>query len=75
MSAPNDNSTTPTPQPEQKPMQERIVDPRELVYTGRANREVREMIEDPAVTPEMLETAPEDLRDDLMPKNKEEDDK
>jgi hypothetical protein len=48
-----------------------IIDPRELVYRGGYRGNPREIIENPAVTPELLETAPEDLRDDLMPQELE----
>lgn len=43
-------------------------DSRELVYRGGYSGDPRELIENPAVTPELVEQAPEDLRDDLMPK-------
>lgn len=60
----SEQSTTPEPQTDQ------IVDPRDLVYRGGSDRNPRELIENPAVTPEMVEQAPEDIRDDLMPKQK-----
>lgn len=53
--------------------EEKIVDPRDLVYSGGSDRDPREVIENPAVTPELVDQAPEDLRDDLMPKNKDDD--
>jgi hypothetical protein len=51
--------------------QQAPIDPRDLVYRGGYSGNPREIIENPAVAPEMLEPAPEDLRDDLMPKNEE----
>lgn len=46
-----------------------IVDVQDLVYTSRINGNPREVIVNPAVAPERLDDqAPEDLRDDLMPK-------
>ncbi|WNZ24264.1 hypothetical protein HJG54_16310 [Leptolyngbya sp. NK1-12] len=51
----------------------RLIDPRELVYRGGYSGDPREIVENPAVAPEMVEQAPEDLRDDLMPKEKSED--
>jgi hypothetical protein len=50
-----------------------IVDPRELVYAGGYVGDPREIVENPAVAPDMVEAAPEDLRDDLMPKEKDDD--
>ncbi|QYO62278.1 hypothetical protein [Leptolyngbya sp. 7M] len=50
-----------------------LIDPRELVYRGGYSGNPREIVENPAVAPEMVEQAPEDLRDDLMPKEKSED--
>lgn len=47
------------------------IDPRDLVYTGGPDRDPREVIHNPAVAPEMVDSSPEDLRDDLMPKNKD----
>lgn len=49
--------------------EEATVDVRELVYRGGYSGNPREIVENPAVAPEMLEPAPEDIRDDLMPKN------
>lgn len=51
---------------------QRLIDPRDLVYQGGPALDPREVVENPAVAPEMLEQAPEDLRDDLMPKNRDE---
>lgn len=47
------------------------IDVRELVYRGGYSGNPREIVENPAVAPEMLEQAPEDIRDDLMPKSDE----
>jgi hypothetical protein len=48
------------------------IDSRDLVYRGGYDGDPREILENPAVTPELVEQAPEDIRDDLMPKNKDE---
>lgn len=47
------------------PQKQKTVDPRDLVYTGGLNRDPREVVENPAVTPQML-NEPGDLRDDLL---------
>jgi hypothetical protein len=54
------------PKPSEEP-----IDVRELVYRGGYSGDPREIVENPAVAPEMLEQAPEDIRDDLMPKGEE----
>ncbi len=56
------------------PQSDQIIDVRELVYRGGSDRDPRELVENPSVTPEMVEQAPEDLRDDLMPKQKSDSD-
>ena len=48
------------------------IDSRDLVYRGGYDGDPREILENPAVTPELVEQSPEDIRDDLMPKNKNE---
>lgn len=46
-----------------------IVDVQDVVYTSRINGNPREVISNPAVAPERLDDqAPEDRRDDQMPK-------
>jgi hypothetical protein len=45
------------------------VDPRDLVYHGTPTESRREIIENPAVTPERLDDQPEDLRSDLLADN------
>lgn len=52
---------------------DKLIDPRELNYQGGYTGDPREIVENPAVAPDMVEPAPEDLRDDLMPKGKRED--
>ncbi|MBE9182242.1 hypothetical protein IQ268_27115 [Oculatella sp. LEGE 06141] len=42
------------------------VDPRDLVYKGGLTQNRREIIENPAVTPERLDDPPSDLRADLL---------
>lgn len=69
----NNPSTTSQQSNSKAEREERIVDPRDLVYSGGSDRDPREVVENPAVTPELMDQAPEDLRDDLMPKNKDDD--
>lgn len=57
-------------QPEDQ-SEETTVDVRDLVYRGGYSGNPREIVQNPAVAPEMLEQAPEDIRDDLMPKGDE----
>ncbi len=42
-----------------------MTDPRDLVYAGGWEGDIREIVENPAVTPEML-NEPGDLRQDLL---------
>lgn len=58
---------------EQGSPQQRIVDPNDLVYVssyseeeGSISDDPREIINNPAVAPEMLDTTPENLRDDFF---------
>lgn len=44
---------------------DRVMDPRDLTYTGGFQGNAREIVENPAVTPEMP-NEPGDLRDDLL---------
>jgi hypothetical protein len=50
---------------EEPPKKQKIVDPMDLVYSGGTDRDPRELIENPAITPEMP-NEPGDLRDDLL---------
>ncbi|NJO80449.1 MAG: hypothetical protein HC827_19370 [Cyanobacteria bacterium RM1_2_2] len=56
---------------QENPSKQAPIDPRDLVYRGGYSGNPREIVENPAVAPEMLEPAPEDLRDDLMPKDED----
>lgn len=68
------NSSTKSDQANKPQKDEHLVDPRDLVYAGGTDRNPRELVENPGVAPEMLEDqSPEDLRDDLMPRDKEDD--
>jgi hypothetical protein len=44
---------------------EDVVNPNDLVYSGGTNKDPKELVENPAVTPEML-NEPGDLRADEM---------
>jgi hypothetical protein len=57
---------------------DRIVDPKDLVYTssyseegGSISENPREIISNPAVAPEMLDTTSQDLRDDIFKESSE----
>lgn len=51
-------------QTEKETLEERGVDPRDLVSKGGFTKDPREIVNNPAVTPQML-NEPGDLRDDL----------
>lgn len=69
MTESTERSSAQPSQPEQPASSETTpIDARELVYRGGYSGNPRELIENPAVTPELVEQAPEDIRDDLMPK-------
>lgn len=50
---------------DQQPPQTNTVDPQDLVYSGGYTGDPREIVENPAVTPEML-NEPGDLRSDAL---------
>ncbi|WP_432808185.1 hypothetical protein [Pantanalinema sp. GBBB05] len=50
---------------EQQPVAANTVDPQDLVYSGGYTKDPREIVENPAVTPEML-NEPGDLRSDAL---------
>jgi hypothetical protein len=58
------NLTSDQQQPVQSSEAEKVVDPRDLVYNGGYSKDPREIVNNPAVTPQML-NEPGDLRDDL----------
>lgn len=49
----------------QKPEEERVMDPRDLVYKGGPTKDPREVVTNPSVTPEKHNEA-EHLRSDLL---------
>lgn len=54
----------PKPQ-DDPPKKQKIVNPDDLVYSGGTDVDPRELVENPAVTPEML-NEPGDIRSDLL---------
>jgi hypothetical protein len=73
MNKPNDKQTKNSqPSNPENSGDDKLIDPRELNYQGGYSGDPREIVENPAVAPDMVEPAPEDLRDDLMPKQKSE---
>lgn len=59
--------------PEEKKPKQRIVDPNDLVYVssyseeqGSISDDPREIINNPGVAPEMLDSTPENLRSDFL---------
>ncbi len=76
MSEPTEKIPAEKGDPEQKHPQQRIVDPRDLVYVssydeegGSISNDPREIINNPAVAPQMLDSTPENLRDDFLHDN------
>jgi hypothetical protein len=76
----NDQSTQKASQntEEQPSVTDRIVDPKDLVCTSSYSEEEgsisdnpREIISNPAVAPEMLDTTSQDLRDDIFKESSE----
>lgn len=55
----------PSPTNDIPPKKQKIVNPDDLVDRGGTDADPRELVENPAVTPEML-NEPGDLRDDLL---------
>jgi hypothetical protein len=66
MNQPNERSFTPNDEPMENAQDDRLIDPRDLVYKGGYYKNPREIVENPGATPETLDQAPEDLRGDLM---------
>lgn len=58
-------SKVPEPQDGKDQSKPRTVDPQDLVYAGGFTGNVREIVENPAVTPQML-NEPGDLRSDEL---------
>jgi adenine/guanine phosphoribosyltransferase-like PRPP-binding protein len=55
----------PKPEDESPPKKQKIVNTDDLVYSGGTTADPRELVENPAVTPEML-NEPGDIRSDLL---------
>lgn len=55
----------PKPTDDSPPKKQKVVDPNDLVYSGGYRGDPREIVENPAVTPQML-NEPGDLRADEM---------
>lgn len=55
----------PKPTDDSPPKKQKVVDPNDLVYSGGYQGDPREIVENPAVTPEML-NEPGDLRADEL---------
>lgn len=55
----------PKPEDESPPKQQKVVNPDDLVYRGGTDADPRELVENPVVTPEML-NEPGDIRSDLL---------
>jgi hypothetical protein len=67
MTEPKQDASTPdSEQLDQNTKDDRLIDPLELVNRGGYRGNPREIVENPAVAPETLEPAPEDLRPDLF---------
>ena len=62
---PEPTERSPASEDDDAPKQQKTVDSRDLVYSGGTDRDPRELVENPAVTPEML-NEPGDLREDLL---------
>lgn len=69
MTQSNSNQPKPSDRPPGSAPEDKTIDPRDLVSRGGYEGNPREIIENPAVSPELIEPSPEDLRDDLMPKD------
>lgn len=66
MTEPTEQVFPPNSEPETSAKADRVVDPKNLVYSGGYDGDPRELLETPGVVPEGLEQAPEDLRPDLF---------
>lgn len=66
MSEPTEQVFPPSSDSEAPRKADRVVDPKNLVYSGGFNGDPRELLETPGVVPEGLDQAPEDLRPDLF---------
>jgi hypothetical protein len=60
-----DESTKKQPTSENQSVDDRIIDPQDLVYKGGFTGNAREIVENPAVAPQMI-NPPEHLRDDIL---------
>ncbi|MBD1912070.1 MULTISPECIES: hypothetical protein [unclassified Leptolyngbya] len=72
-SSPNQDSSQEANQKRSDSVDERVVDPMDLVYKGGFEGNPRDIVENPAVAPQMLESPTIDARASLMTRDQDED--